>query len=299
MKIIIIIVFLTFIAKISFGQLGLTMHDSLIIKQRTFYSPGPIGSGQGPLYVYTYYYYFINGDSTINGTNYKKLYKYSTSANSEFNFTSLIFNSLLLEDSNCIFQGTPGSMSKILDYNLQVGDSFKFIGYSPKQVLISIDSVLINGAYAKRFNFNKNIKWIKGIGDVNYGASFSNYDFLNPVPPIWDFWGSNFLCYAEYLTPIYNFGNYCNLPLNINQVNTENDFRIFPNPVFNNLNIEISSYNNFESIEIYSILGKKVKSILLTNDNIEIKVSDLPSGIYILKAEDKSHNIISKRFIKE
>ena len=61
---------------------------------------------------------------------------------------------------------------------------------------------------------------------------------------------------------------------------TTSAVRFYPNP-FNN-SISIESDANLSKVEIYSILGKKIKEI---NSNFEsIKMDDVNSGVYVVKA---------------
>jgi myo-inositol-hexaphosphate 3-phosphohydrolase len=53
---------------------------------------------------------------------------------------------------------------------------------------------------------------------------------------------------------------------------------IYPNPASHKVNI--ISNHKIDSIEVYDILGKRVKSLKNTN---EIDVTDLNSGLYLFK----------------
>lgn len=73
-----------------------------------------------------------------------------------------------------------------------------------------------------------------------------------------------------------------------NEENTNMNFKIFPNPVMDVLNIEIPKNNCFSEnfrLEIYSTLGIKVwQSSQITG---QIDISILPSGVYYLKIMNK------------
>lgn len=76
-------------------------------------------------------------------------------------------------------------------------------------------------------------------------------------------------------------------------LNTHNsDFKIFPNPVNNILNIDSSS--DIKSVKIYNILGKEI----LKTKSKKINVSKLNSGIYILKLENNLGEVSTKKWIK-
>jgi hypothetical protein len=64
---------------------------------------------------------------------------------------------------------------------------------------------------------------------------------------------------------------------------------LYPNPVRDILNIEIE--NDIQSIEIYNIQGQRVLS---SNQN-QINVSDLASGMYLVRIQDIDNNIATKK----
>lgn len=71
------------------------------------------------------------------------------------------------------------------------------------------------------------------------------------------------------------------------------DLKLYPNPTSNILIID-SNNQQIETIEIYDMLGKQ---ILKTNQS-DINVSNLKSGIYLLKAKTTLGEVV-KRFIKQ
>jgi hypothetical protein len=79
-----------------------------------------------------------------------------------------------------------------------------------------------------------------------------------------------------------------------------NDFEVSriimqPNPVANILNID--SVSNIEKISIYNLLGQEVISKSINNKSASLDVSDLQSGVYIVKSSI-DNKISSSRFIK-
>ncbi len=74
--------------------------------------------------------------------------------------------------------------------------------------------------------------------------------------------------------------------------NTNNlDVKLYPNPVRDILNIEIES--DIQSIEIYNIQGQKV----LSSNQKQINVSDLASGMYLVRIQDIDNNIATKKIV--
>ena len=97
-----------------------------------------------------------------------------------------------------------------------------------------------------------------------------------------------------------------NFPILTNDYNTEvveslsvenfvtDNFAIYPNPVEDNLNIR--TQQKIDKIQIFNTLGKLIKEMIPNNDN-EINVSDLVTGIYIIQIQTNSKKTI-KKFIK-
>jgi hypothetical protein len=74
---------------------------------------------------------------------------------------------------------------------------------------------------------------------------------------------------------------------NFNQNNLE--VALYPNPVQDLLNINVD--NAIKSVEIYNIQGQKV----LSSNQKQINVSDLASGMYLVRIQDIDNNIATKK----
>jgi alpha-tubulin suppressor-like RCC1 family protein len=69
------------------------------------------------------------------------------------------------------------------------------------------------------------------------------------------------------------------------------DFKVFPNPVRDVLNIETDL--DIQSVEIYNIQGQKV----LSSNQKQINVSDLAAGMYMVQIQDVENNIATKKVV--
>ena len=76
------------------------------------------------------------------------------------------------------------------------------------------------------------------------------------------------------------------------------NIRIYPNPVRDVLNIDLSNNKN-SSIEIISVTGVVVKQIYAAGENnrVQVNISCLPSGIYAVKINSNGKTK-SMRFVK-
>ena len=94
------------------------------------------------------------------------------------------------------------------------------------------------------------------------------------------------------LTNYYEFKNMSALSLHENV--QAGNYHFFPNPVKKNLYFECQEDNNAETIEIYSIDGKKIVTYQLekVSKEQEVSLENLPRGIYLLKLLDNSNRIL-------
>jgi alpha-tubulin suppressor-like RCC1 family protein len=77
----------------------------------------------------------------------------------------------------------------------------------------------------------------------------------------------------------------------VNSPSILSDFKVFPNPVRDVLNIETDL--DIQSVEIYNIQGQKV----LSSNQKQINVSDLAAGIYMVQIQDIENNIATKKVV--
>ena len=80
------------------------------------------------------------------------------------------------------------------------------------------------------------------------------------------------------------------------------EIHIFPNPVKNHLNVKLLSHSNSqETIDIYNVNGRMVKQFkhsFSLYENIRLDLSDLPSGIYVIRIINATRVITSHKIIK-
>ena len=113
--------------------------------------------------------------------------------------------------------------------------------------------------------------------------------------------GSRYIGYVDDLQ-IYNYALsnaevtnlYTNNTLSSSDF-TENNIEVslYPNPANDILNIEMTS--DVKSIEIYNIQGQKV----LSSNQKQINVSNLASGIYMIRIQDVDNAIATKKIVKQ
>ncbi|WP_303318999.1 T9SS type A sorting domain-containing protein [Flavivirga abyssicola] len=75
-----------------------------------------------------------------------------------------------------------------------------------------------------------------------------------------------------------------------NEAITTSEIVVYPNPVFNQLNVSLRNDVELESIVLYNVLGKEVK----TSNTTTIDVSYLSSGLYLAKINTTNGSITKK-----
>ncbi|MBN2521259.1 MAG: T9SS type A sorting domain-containing protein [Bacteroidales bacterium] len=81
------------------------------------------------------------------------------------------------------------------------------------------------------------------------------------------------------------------------EISISENISIYPNPNNGILNISISD-NKEISLSIFDITGKAVSNYFMTEKNNEIDLTDLPSGIYLLKISDDDYTETRKIILK-
>lgn len=87
-------------------------------------------------------------------------------------------------------------------------------------------------------------------------------------------------------------------PINID-LETQNTFSVYPNPTHDMINISIAKdIENWVAYEIYDLLGKLRSQSALSSLQVSIDVSELPSGIFIIRLLGEDGNDSVTKFTK-
>lgn len=186
-------------------------------------------------------------------------------------------------------------------FNAQVGDIFYF--YYHQDFFTGLYYYTIDSTWTEIINGDtlrtQQISWeiftsgIEGVSIVNerlgnmeylfnymYEAGYT-FDCINQQP-------MGLRCYSDPYFGSYETGIvtdcYDTIPyVSVEEINTENGIKLWPNPANNALNIQLTS--TISTLSIYNINGQLVKQINVSqmqHQIITLDVSDLPKGIYSL-----------------
>jgi len=108
------------------------------------------------------------------------------------------------------------------------------------------------------------------IGILNAGTYELTYHLYDTVPP------------TTYDIDTINFTVQQSNGLQFTD-NSEQSIEIYPNPTTTEINIRLKTHlvDRYD-IEIYSVLGKKIKTVREGKDTITIDISDLTDGVYFI-----------------
>lgn len=87
--------------------------------------------------------------------------------------------------------------------------------------------------------------------------------------------------------------------IGLSEINNNIEVTVFPNPVGDNLNVEMNGAS-FKSIVIFNAIGQKVKVIVTENvSSTDVDVSELKSGIYFVRVSTESGESSTIKVIKK
>ncbi len=201
---------------------------------------------------------------------------YFTATTTEITFQDQLFESDGTPDGTNVYNNTPVEQLSNVQKLIACNDRLFFYGEYPQYLqLLSIgnnstDIVEHDGADFSYIN-EENYGSMTYFFTVNDTICFLN-EFNNGIGDAW------YKLYYDYTL---------STNIDINKIG----FNIFPNPVFDIINVKFDDDENY-SLSLFDISGKSVLKEISANDNIQLNLSGLSKGVYTLKiSNNKSTNI--------
>lgn len=275
------------------------------IAQTSVYHPFPLNNSQWccrylfsfpPDCYYGYTTYKTDGTIIINDLEYTRIIVRDSAAHylcSQLQYLNSIVASemMFIRQDTALkivykFQEFTQSDEVLYNFNLNVGDTlnpskvFFANDMFEYKIVSSIDSVLINGNYRKRYNYNNGCSVfetdssiIEGIGALHgfiYPPScFESYYFLDALRI------NDELIYGDSLAFCYD------VTTNLNHKNQDEIF-VFPNPVSEVINIKGVPLTA-DLIILYDTVGKVILEQPCNSfTDIQIDLKNIENGIYIM-----------------
>lgn len=247
--------------------------------------------------------YGYQGDSTINGKTWSKMY----STNDSLFQNNLVFEGLTrVENDLILYKNTANPIDTLYNFDLAVGDSvFYELGVYPDWIYVEeIKTIQINGQDYRKFIFSEpniigffqlNEQWIEGIGSI-HGPLFPNTPgrFSGEIPDSLILTCSFVNNQEFYDHPSFS-DCYVDITLGIENQEVIN-LNIYPNPVSSILTIE-STQNLNNNIRIYDVNGKLLRTERANGDTMKIDVSSFEKGVYFLHFEVGMKKVVKKVLI--
>ena len=233
------------------------------------------GSNQGKV---AYKFNLLKGDTlrgvniffnrTLSGASQKPFYLsvWSSITPGTSNETSIYTSSMLLQP---LYDG-------LNDYHL----------YMLESPIYCSGTIYVGWIQTTEDNLNVGLDLTNNYGWSN--ANNQNENLLKYLNGSWSY--STIVNGALMIRPVFSSSSLTG----INEISSENNINVFPNPASDFINLKLNSKNSNSKILIYDLLGKEIKSINIpdNSNNFKINTTDLKEGVYFGKLyySDKIEN---------
>ena len=178
------------------------------------------------------------------------------------------------------------------------------LSFKDEDISIStVESALYIAKYDSEFNFLSATK-LTEMTDSQYRVAtpyINNFYLRDNYAILSGRFNNVFLKQDEQLFPHYPafyiavYDNFDLPSLITNQTEISKSLiKIYPNPVFNTVNIEVPQFINYAVLKIYNINGKEIIRNEMQSSSTQIDMSNLNSGIYMLKIFTNNQEIVCK-----
>ena len=282
-----------------------------------------VSSDPDPTFVF-HHSVFISGDTLINGNTYHNLYKSNITASDTLasNYVGAIreinkkvhlhLDSLAAYNIANTFFFCNGPDTSVLnkdlllyDFNVTIGDTILYDYLdSIKIEITSIDSILIQNQYRKRYHYN--FLWTGNYPYCNGLLWSYNYYIESIGSPLGVFGHlgmyfenhSELLCFED--TEIaYPDSLACYNAVGINDATMkENSVAVYPNP--NNGSFEMVLDTPFQEakLTIFDITGKVIVEQKITQNNTQLNLLSHPKGMYFYQVLTDGKQVTGKIIIQ-
>jgi hypothetical protein len=242
-------------------------------------------------------HYGLAGDTIIGVNTYSKLYGNNLIPGNDtaFNIQTAEYVAAIREDmTKKVWMRRPADTVDLVyyDFALAVGDTFCFdiLGTGCHPVGF-IDSVLIQGNYRRQiyFQVTNGEVWIEGIGSR---TGWFEWQYIGS-------WSYSLKCYKETQTLIGSDCHCNTYSTGTSNFQSENKAKVYPNPATTEIKIDFNNKSSDRySIDIYSMLGEKLKMIRSDQSTILLNINDLSEGVYFIVIMDENGRQWTEKIIK-
>ncbi len=242
-----------------------------------------------------YYTVYLNGEQTFGSYTYKKAFRHGVTNYTLFADPNQYppgyctgsdpidqFEGYIRQDSLKFYTYISGQDSLLYDFDLQLGDTTPetSVFFSGGWIVTSIDSVLINGFYAKKFYLHNDLMSmtdstfiLQGVG-CGGGLFYRFPGYFENDPKL--------VCYGQNGTTYYSDGQ-CNYSVGVEEVEA-NAVQAYPNPADETVFLSGLEENNL--VQVFASDGR---CVLRAAGKDQLDVRDLHDGVYQLRISTDVH----------
>ncbi|MCK6649410.1 MAG: T9SS type A sorting domain-containing protein [Bacteroidia bacterium] len=255
------------------------------------------------------YVYYLNGDTTINGNVFHRLFSRGETVYSgpipDLNFDAFT-GYYLRQENRDIYSYTDTTERLLVSYDYSLGDTvrgsiFQACGFH-QSTIQKIDSVQINSSYRKVFYLDSisGPLFTEGVGH-QLQTNSSLGEFIMPLCQGVGF-DYSISCFGFGSTAFWDsqgMGGNCLLNVGITEKNTGETIQIFPNPSSGSTWISFEKTHPSVSVVVYNVLGQEVDRKIFSNTSkINLNING-PSGVYYLVTTIDNKKTNTLKFIKQ
>jgi uncharacterized repeat protein (TIGR03803 family) len=235
-----------------------------------------------------------------DGTGYSKLLDFDGATNGKYPYGSLVSDGVFLygmteiggtNNKGTIFKIKPDGTgySKLLDFAGTAN------GQNPKGSLICDGTLLYGITSVAIFKIKTD-----GSGYSNlFGIVGNNQNGILPYGSLLSY--DNFLYGMTYAGGVNNLGvvfKYHPFGMGIAENSTENNLKIYPNPVSSSAILQTDKYLKDATLTVYNLFWQEVKQIKnVSGQTITLYRDNLPSGLYFIRLSQDNKILSSDKFI--
>lgn len=262
------------------------------------------------------YHQVIDGDTTINGLTYHKLYETAVDnwifafggGGGTYSWNHLYIGSFREDSSKHIYSiNTFNPIEELLyDFNLSVGDTLPASPNHTADIWISnIDSIFDGSIYRKRYTLSADTiqanNWAINYVSIIEGIG-STHGLIWTLDPYFENGGELF-CFKENGSIKYFDSTYANCSLVNLQENQfhHSSFSFSPNPTSEILNLKSEQPISFPlELFVIDMQGRLItQKAINTNDDLFLNVKSFAKGEYILAIKNKESILFRGVFSKQ
>lgn len=94
-------------------------------------------------------------------------------------------------------------------------------------------------------------------------------------------------------------GNSCSAIVGNFNTNTEEFVALFPNPTKAKVMLQLSNHQEWVQGALFNAQGRKIKTLMINSNLLELDLTDFPKGLYIIRLENNQAEQISRKIIKQ